>query len=335
MKWGEMVKPLVSIILPVYNAERYIERCLVSIIKQTYKPIEIILINDGSTDSSPAVMKKFAFENDCIKYIEKANSGVSDSRNLGIEKAKGEYIYFIDSDDWIEMDALESLYHQFEVNKEIQFAVSGVYFDSKNNTKVVQTEDCVIGREEALVSLFNDGYIRPVVWGKLIKYSLLQNNKITFDKDIFYSEDVMFVFEMLINSRKVAIISKPLYHYIQYNEDSAMKTLGKHKEFNTKWLTKWEAYKKIEDILANTKMKSEIVSREFISSRVEVARDIQELFYCYKIKDKEWNMRLQSYVKKNMLIYLKTRRVSIMKKIVMIINYFSPLLTYRLKKILK
>jgi len=327
------MKPLVSIILPVYNAEKYIERCLVSIINQTYKPIEIILINDGSIDSSPAIMRRFALEYDYIKYIKKANSGVSDSRNLGIEKANGEYVFFIDSDDWIEADALENLYQQFEKHKEIQFAVSGVYFDSNNHTKVVQTEDCVMEREEALVSLFNDGYIRPVVWGKLIKYSLLQNNKITFNKDIFYSEDVVFVFEMLLKSHKVAIINKPLYHYIQYNEDSAMKTLGEHKEFNTKWLTKWEAYERIENSIVNTNI-SENVLREFFSSRVEVAREIQYLLFGYRIRNKELNMKLRRYISNNIFIYLNTRRVPIVKKIAVIINYICPLLAYQIAKIL-
>lgn len=328
------MKPLVSIILPVYNAEKYIERCLESIMKQTYEPIEIILINDGSTDSSSVIMKKFASEHSCIRHIEKDNSGVSASRNYGIDNVKGEYVFFIDSDDWIEPDTLDSLYQQFDLNKEIQFAVSGVCFDSKNITKVVQTKDCVIGREEALISLFNDGYVRPVVWGKLIKTSLLQNNNITFDKDIFYSEDVKFVFDMLIKSQKVAIISKPLYHYNQYNEESAMKTVGEHKEFNTKWLTKWEAYERIENAIVNTN-NCENVRKEFVSSRVEVAKEILYLLYSYKRKDKKLNMRLQRYIRKNMCIYINTRRVSIIKKMAMSINFISSMLGYRLKMVLK
>jgi glycosyltransferase involved in cell wall biosynthesis len=329
-----MVKSLISVILPVYNAEKYIERCLESIIHQTYAPIEILLINDGSTDTSPAIMKKYASEHNCIRYFDNANSGVSASRNYGIEEAKGDYIFFVDSDDWIEADTLERLYQQFETNVDIQFAVSGVCFDLKNTTKVIQTNDCVLTREKALLSLFNDGYIRPVVWGKLIESSLLKENIIRFDRDIFYSEDVKFVFDMLIKSQKIAIISKPLYHYIQYNEDSAMNTVREHKQFNTKWLTKWKAYERMEIAIVNSYSNNDNVSMEFIAARVEAARDMLHLLYQYKIEDHEFKKRLKQYLRKNMYIYLKTRRVPIIKKLAMSVNLVSTLLAYQLKEIL-
>lgn len=107
-----MKKPLISVIVPIYNVELYLERCIISIITQTIHDIEIILIDDGSTDKSSVIADRYALKDDRILVVHKPNGGLSDTRNAGIKLAKGEYLSFIDSDDWIESTMLESMYEK-------------------------------------------------------------------------------------------------------------------------------------------------------------------------------------------------------------------------------
>lgn len=330
-KGRKALKPLISIIIPVYNGEKYIKQCVESVLNQTYSPIEIIIINDGSTDSTSVILEEIALKNSCIKYILKENSGVSNTRNIGLSMVKGYYIYFLDSDDWIDVNTLELLYEQFQANNQIDFVVSGLYLEYENRTKVIQTNNCIMDRNKALISLFNNGYIRPVVWGKLIKTSLLHKNNITFDQDIYYSEDVKFVVEMLTKSKQIAIITEPLYHYILNNNESAMKSIGQKDSFNEKWLSKWIAYERMEQIL-NKLLVNRKVLDEFVSSKVEVAKDTSSLLIRYKISNKELTNCLRQYIRRNLIKYLTTRKTSCYRKIYTCLYSVFPNFACKVKK---
>lgn len=224
---------LISVIVPIYNAEKYMEKCVKSIMMQTYTKIEIILIDDGSRDNSSKICDKLAKEDTRIRVIHKENEGVASARNAGIHLSKGEFITFVDSDDWIEKDFIETLYNTLERNK-VDVVRGNYYREGKNKTLEsgrmnnfenikIQEEDDEL-RKELLKSILN-GSLLSYVWLLLIKKKLLIEKKIQFKRNISFMEDTMFYLEIVATKASMYIINKSIYHY-NNNLQSASKSLG-------------------------------------------------------------------------------------------------------------
>ena len=201
--------PKVSVIVPFYNVEGYIEKCLDTLVNQTLEDIEIILVNDGSKDNSILIAKKF-LENypKKIFYLEKENGGLSDARNFGIPYAKGEYIAFLDSDDYVEKNMYEEMYAlaKKENSDMVQCNFYWEYID-KNKKKIGDVQKYSNKKE-----LITKG--RVEAWNKLIKREILENEEIRFPKGLRY-EDVEFTYKLAPYLEKVSFIDKPFIHYIQ------------------------------------------------------------------------------------------------------------------------
>ena len=201
--------PKVSVIVPFYNVEGYIEKCLDTLVNQTLEDIEIILVNDGSKDNSILIAKKF-LENypKKIVYLEKENGGLSDARNFGIPYAKGEYIAFLDSDDYVEKNMYEEMYAlaKKENSDMVQCNFYWEYID-KNKKKIGDVQKYSNKKE-----LITKG--RVEAWNKLIKREILENEEIRFPKGLRY-EDVEFTYKLAPYLEKVSFIDKPFIHYIQ------------------------------------------------------------------------------------------------------------------------
>lgn len=201
--------PKVSVIVPFYNVEGYIEKCLDTLVNQTLEDIEIILVNDGSKDNSILIAKKF-LENypKKIVYLEKENGGLSDARNYGIPYAKGEYIAFLDSDDYVEKNMYEEMYAlaKKENSDMVQCNFYWEYID-KNKKKIGDMQKYSNKKE-----LITKG--RVEAWNKLIKREILENEEIRFPKGLRY-EDVEFTYKLAPYLEKVSFIDKPFIHYIQ------------------------------------------------------------------------------------------------------------------------
>ena len=199
--------PKVSVIVPFYNVEGYIEKCLETLVNQTLKDIEIILVNDGSTDRSIEIVKKFIKEYpEKIVYLEKENGGLSDARNFGIKYAKGEYIAFLDSDDYIERDMYQSMYELAQ--KEGSDMVECDFYWEYPNKQKLDTGKKYNGKKEMLEK------VRVIAWNKLIKKEILAKTNIQFPKGYRY-EDVEFTYKLIPYIEKVSFCKKPLIHYIQ------------------------------------------------------------------------------------------------------------------------
>ena len=209
----------ISVIVPVYRAEKYIENCIASIVNQTYKNLEIILVDDGSPDNCPKICDAWAKKDDRIVVIHKENGGVSSARNKGLDVATGDYITFVDSDDFIEDDMLSSL---FNAIGDAQMAVCGFTFDYPDGrqSKVINSEDKIFSNP---LKDYIDDKIRPEACGKLISASAIGD--IRFDYRFGYSEDVLFNYFVVKNCNKVAVISSPLYHYMQDSGNSSTTAL--------------------------------------------------------------------------------------------------------------
>lgn len=202
---------IISIIVPIYNVDQYLDKCINSIINQTYKNIEIILIDDGSTDNSLTICNNYSKQDSRIKVIHKENGGLSDARNKGIEIAKGEYITFIDSDDYVDLDYVEILYNTItKYEADISISTHRILFPNKTVDKYT-FEEYVSTKEEILDKLLYDDGIDTSAWGKLYKKFLFKD--IRFPKGRLF-EDAATTYKLIDNANKIAVYSKPTYNYV-------------------------------------------------------------------------------------------------------------------------
>ena len=207
--------PKVSVIIPVYNVEPYLRECLDSVVNQTLRDIEIICVNDGSTDNSGAILAEYAARDERIIVITQENRGLSAARNVGIDAAKGKYIYFIDSDDYIDLDALEVLYNRAE-----KLALDALLFDYVNFCDGMEgdPEQLVRGEYpdiysgvELMKKLRDDATYSVPVWNGLITRDFLQKAGLKFLEGIIY-EDHLFTALLLLKADRVSHISYKAYH---------------------------------------------------------------------------------------------------------------------------
>lgn len=217
----------VSLIIPVYNTEKYLRRCLHSACNQTYKNLEIICIDDGSTDGSSMILDKFADNCDRIRVFHQANRGESAARNKGLSYATGDYIAFMDCDDWIEPDMYSHLVDTME-SKNMDLVAAGWYSDTEENSQPVYNQkeinSEVMDRSSFLRCLYERDAYRGLayMWNKLYKRELLcdvEGKPILFDENLQLGGDVLFLGQVALNVERACYIDVPYYHYLQ-REDS-------------------------------------------------------------------------------------------------------------------
>ncbi len=211
-KEPKMSNPLISVIVPVYNVEKYIERCIESILGQTFTDFELIIVNDGSTDKSGEICDRYSNNDPRIRIIHKENGGLSDARNAGIEAANGEYIGFIDSDDYIDTDMYELLYQNI-CRENADISTCGIYdcYPDKTVTQEVNSSDFTVDGSEAVRLALESQFMPLFAWNKLYKRSLFDS--IRFPVGKIY-EDAFVMIKLMGASRRVSISMKPKYYYI-------------------------------------------------------------------------------------------------------------------------
>ncbi len=199
----------VSVIVPFYNVEGYIGRCLDTLVKQTLGDIEIILVNDGSKDRSKIVVDKYLKEYpEKIVYLEKENGGLSDARNYAIPYAKGEYIAFLDSDDYVEYTMYKDMY-ELAKKENSDMVECDFYWEYPYKNKTKEDKGLIYNGKKEMIEK-----VRVVAWNKLIKKDILEKSKIIFPKGYRY-EDVEFTYKLVPYLNKVSFLKKPCVHYIQ------------------------------------------------------------------------------------------------------------------------
>lgn len=216
----------VSVIVPVYNAEKVLARCVDSILNQSYKNLELILINDGSKDKSINIMREYEKLDTRVKIINNKNNGVSETRNIGVREASGEYIQFVDSDDFIELDMIEKTM-EFVEKENVDLVMSGIFLDIEGNNGIetaIQTFERAKCNDKTLIaanvlSRLNGTYINSPV-NKLYKKSIITNNNIIMDKNIDLGEDLIFNLEYLKFCNSVMFLEESYYHYCMQVEDN-------------------------------------------------------------------------------------------------------------------
>lgn len=215
---------LISVIVPVYKVEAYLDKCVQSIVDQTYRNLEIILVDDGSPDNCGAMCDAWAEKDSRIKVIHKENGGLSDARNAGMAAATGDYIGFVDSDDWIESQMYERL-HEAMVTTDSDIAACGIQLVDEGQTLKITTSSgtvCCLTPDEAIGGLIQGGGVKAVAWNKLYRRNLLSEELFPVGKS---HEDEFFTYRILAKAKKIAYIENELYYYLQ-RQGSIMQTFN-------------------------------------------------------------------------------------------------------------
>lgn len=219
--------PEVSIIVPVYNAEKTIGRCIESILNQEFTDFELILCNDGSTDDSGKICDEYQQKDDRIKVIHKENTGVSDTRNQGIKMAEGTYIQFLDADDWITVDATKLLVRSMtEGNCDLVisdfYRVVGNHISHKGD---IDTEEIMDQEMFAKFMMENPAdFYYGVLWNKLYKNEIIKKHQIKMDVNVSWCEDFLFNLEYLLHAKRIAALQVPIYYYVK--TEGSLATTG-------------------------------------------------------------------------------------------------------------
>lgn len=214
----ELMRPMVSIIVPIYNAEQYLRRCVDSILNQEYTDFELLLVNDGSTDASGDICEEYGDRDPRVIVIQKENTGVSDSRNRALDRARGKYLQFLDSDDWITPDATR-LFVRAAEEYGCDMVISDFYrvVGERLSTKGDIEEEGVLTREEFAAHMMENpaDFYYGVLWNKLYRRDIVEEHNLRMDTNINWCEDFMFNLEYIRYAKVFYALHAPIYYYVK------------------------------------------------------------------------------------------------------------------------
>lgn len=270
---------LVSVIVPVYNAESYLTGCIESIITQSYKNIELILVNDESTDKSGVLCDEYASKDSRIKVIHQENSGPSIARNRGIEAATGDYIQFVDADDHIDRHMTEKLVNAMDLNQ--QLVICGYKKILKKDGRIINTKTFQINqtgefKKEEFLMYFGELYRHYYLhfsWNKLYSAAIIKNAELCFPTEVNWGEDLLFNLHYLEQCERIYVLPDPFYYYIDSNNNSITSQFRK-------------------DFFVNMQMVQE-AAREFLrrhNAYKGTNKELFEQFYTSRIVTCFWNL---------------------------------------------
>lgn len=291
-------KPLISVIVPIYKVEKYLDRCIQSIINQTYKNLEIILVDDGSPDNCPKMCDEWAKKDKRIKVIHKENGGLSDARNNGIETSNGEYLTFIDSDDYVDQEYVLSMVKRIlNDNSDMVISSHKVIFDNGNIIDKATNERCCLNSETILERMLYDNGIDVSAWAKLYKKSLFDDIKFPIKR---LYEDSATTYKLIDKSSKISINYISNYNYIIRNNSISQC------DFNLKKM----------DLILSTEEMCSFISSKY--PKLEKACN-RRLMYAYlstlsqlalsNTRFKNVEKKLMNYIKTNRKIVLKDKKI--------------------------
>lgn len=272
----------ISIVIPVYNAEKTLVRCVESIVNQTYKSWELWLVDDGSSDASGEICDNYALIDTRVHVVHRKNNGVSSARNIGIEKSSGEYVMFVDSDDYLEHNALDILMGAID-KYEADIVMCGFFYHDEEGGEEEPNyiEKLFVGDNENFASeIFNDVFRKELLnppWNKAIKKSILQQNQLRFVLDYSICEDMIFTIDVLNCCKRIVFLNVPLYHYIYKKGDNLVN------KFHSNYYDALSVYySKIKDYL---KAKKAITENRICINKFLVEKTIAYLKRIYSYEE--------------------------------------------------
>ena len=278
---------IISIIVPIYNAEKYLERCICSILKQTYRNIELILVNDGSTDRSYSICLAWR-ERDCrVNVYTQKNSGVSAARNLALMNIQGRYVVFVDADDYLEFDFCEKMVDVIQQsNVDVVFCEKNLFLENESRLVVGENSEIVTKISSKEFEYYGKTN-RSTVWGALYKANLLENIK--FSDDIAVGEDGLFLAKVIRKTDTIAYYSKPMYNYTVQNQSAYH---GKFTERKSTEIDAWLQICKLFDLNSVTGLSAEArcaevafyMIRRYVGDDGFESKYINRLIHVYRSK---------------------------------------------------
>lgn len=277
-----MAKPIISVIVPVYNVEKYLSKCMDSLVKQTFEEIEIITVNDGSTDSSLEVLMEYARKDGRIKVIDKLNEGVSVARNTALEQISGDYVMFVDSDDWIDLDTCEkTLQTMQKYNCDVVIWSYIREFSTHSVPKIIFEQDIIFHKSQVSTDLhrrFAGGIGKELakpenldalctIWGKLYKASIIKQNNIKFEdiRNLGTYEDGIFNLYLFKHVDKAVFMNKYFYHY---RKDNSISLTTQYKpRFKEQWFALFDL---IDDYITRNSLDDSIF-KQALANRIAVS----------------------------------------------------------------
>lgn len=222
----------ISVIVPIYNAELYLEKCLSSILLQTLKEIEIICVNDGSTDNSLSILNKFSEKDSRMIVINTKNRGVSVARNIGISRARGGYLFFVDDDDWLELDCLKEMYGIAE-KSQAEIVITNTIYNYTDGTNELIKQPIKYNKclshdelEEYFYTFFREGKSQGAIWNSLYKASLIKGRINFIPRELIGGEDYLFKINALLDANNVIVTKAAYYNYRVLPDSQSRKIIS-------------------------------------------------------------------------------------------------------------
>lgn len=295
----------VTVIVPIYNGEKYISQCLNALIKQDYQNIKIVVVNDASSDNSAEVVNEFAKKDSRITLINnKENGGVSFARNCALKMLESDYVCFVDSDDWVEPNYISTLVNMFDDNTVI---TSCYYKEEKRNSKNIKNKKSKVvefDTETAMGNAFSDKSMFLFVWNKMFKTALLNN--VTFNETTAAGEDIVFVLNYLANCPQkgtAKFTTQKLYHHILVKDSLSSLSCDEKKLYNQKpFFELLENLKLLPNISGNSDVCEKINAWIFLEC-------ILFILYAKKARLKDEKNFFKNYAKKNLQDFKKQRKI--------------------------
>lgn len=294
--------PLISIVVPVFKVEKYLEKNIKSILNQTFNDFELLLVNDGSPDNCGDICDKYAKIDDRIKVIHKENGGLSDARNAGIDIAIGEYLGFIDSDDYIEATMYETLYNNLmKYNADI--SVCG-YYSCYKNTRIRNSTDNEISIMNTEEAIGNINKIFSGVTNKLFKRKIFNKLRFPIGK---VNEDVFILMDILTSAKKIIFSPEPKYYYIQ-----RANSILNRKFTPSKWDAVEAWSKNLEFVQLNYPTQKEVIEYKYLSAYISLLDSLITLKNYNNIKDYQ---KVRQFIKNNFMKFIMNDYIIFKRKV--------------------
>lgn len=286
-----MKHPKVSIIVPVYNAASFLDQCIASILSQSFKDFELLLIDDGSKDESGVLCDEYARKDARVKAYHKENGGVSSARNLGLNKAKGKYICFIDPDDWVHKEYIKFLVHGF--SNKIGLSMCGYNkVDERGNVYFSYTKNIptFFSRDYCLKLFFNRDVkqYQRYLWNRMLLMNIIKKHSIYFKENIYYKEDGLFLVEYLSSEKMDIYMTNENLYFYRMNRNSAMEKI--QQAFQPKFISNLEAYTAIIDSIK--RINNNYLTYQAMFSMTNCYFYIKKMLKQFNIKDKVITKRI-------------------------------------------
>lgn len=320
----------ISVIIPLYQAEKTVKRCLESIIHQTYTELEIIIVDDGSTDKSGDIADYYACLDRRIKVFHQNNKGPSAARNEALKHVRGKYIAFVDADDWIETDMYANM-HSLLVKNNADIAICHFYmdgsiensFDKKRNKLFGEDNMILLSKERAIQWLFYPWAYRGYLWNKLFKTELLKKDfSPYFDEKTYYCEDLIWAFKRFQDAKKIVYTNNKYYHYnlmLENNNFTSSKLSDKH-------LTVFQVHQRLLEDSHEHAIKSAIICHE-----VMLAMGFIRSYYLQQCTNESILNYLKMIIRRGSFRYIFSNQFGWRTKIGVAVLLFSPKLFVMLR----